>query len=167
MGLFTQKPLSILLMTNELIGNINTGNTVKVSCLDNERKLEIKMPFAKKGTPAVYLSYSQITAIERLSEKEVITIIKDKNAIGRAVVGGLVFGSLGAIVGAASGVGSKNVTKNQYTFYMIINYVSSSETKAITFTIPEASLSSSSKFVEHVKNICNLESTPVTEDINL
>lgn len=167
MGLFSSKPLSILLTTNELIGNINTGNTVKVSCLDDEGKLEIKMPFAKKGTPAVYLSYSQITAIERLSEKEVVNIIKDKNAIGRAVIGGLAFGSLGAIVGAASGAGSKHITKNQYTFYMIINYVSSSDTKAITFTIPEASLSSSSKFVEHIKSTCNLKTISVTEDINL
>lgn len=166
MGLFSQKPLSVLLTTNEPVGNIAAGNAVKVTCLDDEGKIEIKMPFAKKGTPSVFLSYSQITAVERLSEKEIVSIVKDKNAIGRAIVGGLVFGSLGTIVGAASGAGSKHTTKNQYTFYIVINYVSS-ETKSITFTIPEASLGASSNFVEHIRNVCNIKPISFTENINL
>lgn len=166
MGLFS-KSLSIMLNTNELVGNIGAGNVVNVSCLDSEGKLEIKMPFAKKGTPSVFLSYSQITAIERLSEKEVITITKSKNSIGRAAVGGLLFGSLGAIVGAVSGAGSKQSTKSKFSFYIVVNYISSSEKKAITFTIPECSLGASSKFVEHIRSVCNLSPVSFSEDINL
>jgi len=46
------------------------------------------------------------------------TQLKDKSSIGRAVIGGVIFGPVGAIVGGISGVGAKQAK----TTYLIINY---------------------------------------------
>lgn len=52
--------------------------------------------------------------------------------IGRAVVGGVIFGGVGAIVGAASGTGTKTGKKTH--LYFIISYTSSDgEDKYIQF----------------------------------
>lgn len=60
------------------------------------------------------IHYSQIISVEEFNGSE----LKDKSSIGRAVIGGVVFGSLGAIVGGISGIGTKNVN----VYYLVINY---------------------------------------------
>jgi hypothetical protein len=61
---------------------------------------------------------SQVISLKRTSHEELAK--KDKSVIGRAVVGGLILGPLGAIVGGMSGIGSKEkfINKN----YFIVNY---------------------------------------------
>ena len=61
---------------------------------------------------------SQIISLKRTSHEELVKA--DKSVIGRAVVGGLILGPLGAIVGGMSGIGIKDkfIDKN----YFIINY---------------------------------------------
>ena len=98
------------------------------------------LPFhEKKKYPKIELSYKQIKKIEIIDETQVLEV--DKNAIGRAIAGGLFLGGLGATIGAISGVGTKR--KKISEKYLVINYVSidSQETKAISFkAIPNGSI---------------------------
>ncbi len=64
------------------------------------------------------ISNHQIISLKTISKTELIK--KDKSVIGRAVVGGLILGPIGAIVGGMSGIGSKESSVNQT--YFIINY---------------------------------------------
>lgn len=55
-----------------------------------------------------------------------------KSAIGRGVVGGVLLGPLGAIVGAASGVGDKKKAGN----YLVVNYEINGEVQVVIFDFP-------------------------------
>ncbi|WP_342505614.1 hypothetical protein [Sporosarcina sp. FSL K6-2383] len=67
------------------------------------------------------------------TEKELIE--KNKSAIGRGVLGGVLFGPAGLILGGLSGIGKKSGSKQNYLY--IISYVSSNEEIAnITFGMP-------------------------------
>ncbi len=61
---------------------------------------------------------SQIISLKQTSQGELSKI--DKSVIGRAVVGGLILGPLGAIVGGMSGIGNKEKFINKH--YLVINY---------------------------------------------
>jgi len=78
-----------------------------------------------KGLIFYPIHNSQIISIKKTSREELSRT--DKSVIGRAVVGGLILGPLGAIVGGMSGIGSKEKLKNQN--YLVINYWDK-ETKA-------------------------------------
>ena len=71
-----------------------------------------------KGLTFYPIHNSQIISIKQTSREELSK--SDKSVIGRAVVGGLILGPLGAIVGGMSGIGSKEKLKNQH--YLVINY---------------------------------------------
>jgi hypothetical protein len=60
---------------------------------------------------------SQIISIDFADQSELLK--QNKSVIGRAVVGNLLMGPMGAIVGGMSGIGSKNVKKNSY---LVINF---------------------------------------------
>lgn len=70
----------------------------------------------------VKLRYDQITDVYYGLQTEITE--KSKSVIGRAVAGGLLFGGVGAVVGAVSGTGSKDVKTKKFMF--IISYKSSS-----------------------------------------
>lgn len=71
-----------------------------------------------QGLTFYYIHNSQIINIQTASKAELAKI--NKSVIGRAVVGNLIFGPLGAIIGGMSGFGTKDkFLDNQY---MIINY---------------------------------------------
>lgn len=59
--------------------------------------------FTGKGLPDVFLPYERALSFRIVDDEE----LRDKSAIGRAAVGGLLFGPLGAVVGAVSGSGQK------------------------------------------------------------
>lgn len=84
------------------------------------------------------LHNSQIENITEISQNE----LKDKSTIGRAVLGGVLLGGLGAIIGGMSGIGAKNTKK----YYLIINYwdVQSKTLKSISIGCD----SSSKRFIE-------------------
>lgn len=68
-----------------------------------------------------------------VSEKELVE--KGKSAIGRGVVGGVLFGPAGLILGGLSGVGNKRGYKRNYLY--VVSYISASEEiKNITFSMP-------------------------------
>jgi hypothetical protein len=78
-----------------------------------------------KGLTFYPIHNSQIISIKQTSQEELART--DKSVIGRAVVGGLILGPLGAIVGGMSGIGSKEKLKNKH--YLVINFWDK-ETKA-------------------------------------
>lgn len=64
------------------------------------------------------ISHQQIISMNFISHKELTN--ENKSVVGRAVVGGLLLGPLGAIVGGMSGIGSK--IKTLGNFYFAINF---------------------------------------------
>lgn len=60
-----------------------------------------KQPFKKE--PDFILDVDDIESIDILTEEQA----KNKSVIGRAIVGGVLFGGVGAVVGGLSGVGQK------------------------------------------------------------
>lgn len=138
---------------------MSAGAAVTVTLDDSSQQLEIKMRVFK-GNPA-YLPYSQITSIGVVSEKEVIE--HNKSVLGRAAVGGLVFGPLGAIVGGMSGTGTKQKVQNKYFF--VINYHPAdniADTKAISLEIVGATLHLE-KFTTALRSRIPSASVPVSQ----
>lgn len=60
---------------------------------------------------------SQIISFKQTTKSELVYM--DKSVIGRAVLGGLILGPLGAVIGGMSGIGTKQ--KFQDKSYLIIN----------------------------------------------
>ena len=79
--------------------------------------------FSSKDNIKVELPLNKITNAKLVNVEE----IEQQSKLGRGVVGGLLFGSAGAIVGAMS-AGDKKKLKTLY----VINYISDSEEKVIT-----------------------------------
>lgn len=71
-----------------------------------------------RGLSSFYISYQQIIDMKFVSHKQLSEV--DKSVLGRAVVGGLLLGPLGAVVGGLSGIGTKK--KNIGDYYLVINY---------------------------------------------
>ena len=121
----------------------------------NDGRLEIKIRF-RKSEP-YYLKYTQITNVGVVTEKEIEEA--NKSVIGRAAIGGLLLGPLGAVVGGVSGVGKKQKTKSN--IFIVINYISSdsSEPKVITFLYPtETNFPfSADKFVKELREKSGLQ----------
>lgn len=84
-----------------------------------EDRLQIGIPLARPDQLKT-LRYSQIRDV--VYESDIEKISKSKSPIGRAIAGGLLFGGVGAVVGAVSGTGTK--VKTERKFYLIINYTS-------------------------------------------
>lgn len=118
------------------IESYSKGIAVELSMDDKDKCLTIKSR-AFKDKPVIKLKYEQIVAVNVVTEKEIIE--SDKSVVGRAVVGGVLLGPLGAIVGGMSGIGNK--TKSNTHYFMVINYKSNAEeTKVLSFEIVGASL---------------------------
>lgn len=129
MGIFGSKKGSIIsdsFQLLEAVGQLQADLIVDVALYDDY--LELTAPFMKK-TP-ITLKYAQITDVFYGLQTEVVE--KSKSPIGRAVAGGLLFGGVGAVVGAVSGTGKKEKKVNK--FYFIISYTSSAgEEKLLQF----------------------------------
>ena len=77
------------------------------------------------------VTYEQLTAAEAMTATDLLT--KDKSVIGRAIVGGLLLGPIGAIVGGMSGASKEKMKGN----FLILNYIpsNSDETKVLIFNM--------------------------------
>lgn len=92
---------------------------------------EITGVFKYKVIQTFRLSLDKIISMDIVTEDNIEE--KKKSVIGRGVAGAVVFGPVGAIIGSASGVGSKKkVKKNNY---FVISYFGADcdEVKTITF----------------------------------
>ena len=68
--------------------------------------------------PILDIHNSQIISIKQTTNSELINM--DKSVIGRAAVGALILGPLGAVIGGMSGVGTKQ--KMQEKSFLVLNY---------------------------------------------
>ena len=136
------------------VESYSKGIAVELSMDDKEQCLIMKAR-AFKDKPVVKFNYDQIVAANVITEKEIIE--SDKSVVGRAVVGGVLLGPLGAIVGGMSGIGNK--TKSNTHYFMVINYKSNTgETKILSFEIVGSSLHWS-EFIKELKNKFNSNQT--------
>lgn len=105
----------------EGLPNFNKGFATAMR-LDEENRCLIFTPRAFKNINSVTLPIDKITNAGNVNIAE----IEQQSKIGRAIVGGVLFGNAGAIVGAMT-AGEKQKIKTMY----IINYISDNEEKVI------------------------------------
>lgn len=139
MGLFSSKNKDGSIGTNlAFVDGMNTffkGEAVELSLYEDYNEIRIRSRI-DKNKPLIHLKLDKITKAECISEKEIIE--KSKSVGGRAIVGGVLLGPVGAIVGGMSGIGNKN--KSKYMNFIVINYTSNGEEKALSFEIVGSSL---------------------------
>ena len=117
---------------------------------------------------ALYNDHLEITSMQKRKlllnyDQKTELVQKPKSVIGRAVVGGVIFGGVGAIVGAASGTGTK--TEKKTHLYFIISYTSSDgEDKYIQFE--DTRMYKGLKLSKKLKELAHIESVP-TGDVQL
>lgn len=71
--------------------------------ISDKKKGTVTCKQSFKKEPEFILDVDEIEAIDILTEEEA----KNKSVIGRAIIGGVLFGGVGAVVGGLSGVGQK------------------------------------------------------------
>lgn len=81
----------------------------------------------------VGLPFENIVSVA-IEDKQRITERQEKSVIGRALVGGLLLGPLGAVVGGMSGIGTKEKTLFAPDLIMTLTYNDNHEEKIIAFT---------------------------------
>jgi|GEM_PF-2143058 len=59
---------------------------------------------------------------------------KEKSVIGRAIIGGLIFGPVGAIIGGMTGMGTKQLKAEMPEVLLSIRYAELGETKMLVFS---------------------------------
>ncbi len=144
---------SVNFMMIDGIAAFSKGAAVSITLADNG--IEIRQRLGK-AAPAL-LSYAQIKGAASVSEKEVKEA--DKSVIGRAVVGGVLLGPLGAVIGGMSGIGKKEKAKEKT--YFVINYIAagSDEPKVLSFEIVGATIGFR-PFLAELKEKCGIACEP-------
>lgn len=130
MGIFSTKNKD-----NERTVNFAAGNdigsitqntainaTLKDDCLLIVSRLNKKM--------SASLKYEKITNCEYVTEKDIQE--KSKSVLGRAAIGGLLLGPVGAVVGGMSGM-TGNKTKTKLRNFIIINYTTGNEETGVVY----------------------------------
>ncbi len=142
---------------HEGLNGFSKGIPINITLYDNNLEISKRKPYSPD---TVVLNYSQIADIALTSETEIEYI--NKNSIGRALVGGAIFGGAGALIGGVSGIGQKQ-KKNVYNLIAIAytptgsNYI-----KTISFQIVGATLKFK-EFINQVRQKANLPENK-TED---
>lgn len=159
MGFFKSKKGSVIsdyFQLQEDIAGYSKGYMYEVTLYDDH--LEI-IPLSKQNK--LLLNYNQITDVFYGGKTELIQ--KPKSVIGRALVGGMIFGGTGAVIGAVSGTGMK--TEKKTHLYFIISYTSSNgEDKYIQFE--DTRMYKGLKLSKKLKELVHIESKS-TGDIQL
>ena len=161
MGFFRSKKGSIIsdyFKMLEPIGNFDAGNMYDVALYEDH--LEITSPTIKGS---ISLAYSKITDVFHGVQSELTE--KKTSPIGRAIVGGALFGGIGAIVGAVSGSsGSKSV--KTYKTLFIISYTDSSNNEAY-LQFEDTRKYHGTKLAATLKNLCGIQDNPQSSNIEL
>ena len=106
---------------------VNWTMDAAVECFYEEEYNSVKYLKSGKGNIYVYtngicidllyskllLSFDQIIDMRYSSYEKIISEKKSKSVLGRAAVGGVLFGPAGAVVGGLSGLGSTEITKKK------------------------------------------------------
>lgn len=131
------------------------GRMVDISLYDTELKITSK-------NDVVTLPYSKITNV--VYDLQTSIVEKDKSSIGRAIIGGALFGATGAVVGAVSGTGKKEKQINNFVF--IISYKNSEQTESF-IAFQDVRLWTGRKLSNKLKELCQIADTSVSNDITL
>ena len=127
MGLFSKNKAVKTYYLNHESGLDGFPRTATKATLDEEK---MNITFSQLGLKnKVCVPIANVTNCEKYTETE----LKEKSVLGRAAIGGLLFGGAGAVVGAVSGVNPKE--KNVY--YMTLTYLDNSEEKTALFRIEQ------------------------------
>ena len=102
----------------EDVGMLKANNMCDVALYEDY--LELKAPLVKQE---VRLKYNQINDVFHGVKSELVE--SNKSVLGRALVGGILLGGVGALVGAVSGTGKK--VKRDTKLYLIIGYTNSND----------------------------------------
>lgn len=159
MGFLKSKKGSIISDYFKLIENVasfSKGNMYEVALYDDH--LEVISLQKQK----LLLNYDQITDVFYGMETEIVN--KPKSVIGRAAVGGLLFGTAGAIVGAISGNDTKS-TKERH-FYFIISY-KNSDGQDSYLQFEDTRLYKGLKLSKKLKDLANVHPDTIKSDIQL
>lgn len=125
------------------IANIPQGMVVTLELEKSELTIKSQVTGAVARLP-----YTQIKEVGKFTSQEIKE--KSKSIAGRAVIGGLLLGSVGAIVGGMTGLGTKSETV-QHDF-LIINYMSQNEEeKVLSFSVNYNITWGLTKFMDNLK----------------
>lgn len=106
-----------------------------------------------KRLPEVFLPYERAMSFRIVDEEE----LRDKSAIGRAAVGGLLLGPLGAVIGAASGAGQKRGKRSFLNVRYFDEDVNTCQIAAEVVSMPPSSLA---RFVKALSRRVQNEAEP-------
>ena len=125
--------------------NTAINATLKDDCIFIVSRMNKKM--------SVSLKYEKITNCEYVTEKDIQE--KSKSVLGRAAIGNLLLGPVGAVVGGMSGLnGTKKKTKIRN--FIIINYTSNNDEGVIYLEIVPATLNWKT-FLSELKAKANIQ----------
>lgn len=153
MGFFKSSKGSIISDYFQLTEDL--GPFVKDDMVDvalHEDHLELKNLRSKDP---LTLDYSQITDVFYGPDVQIVE--KGKSVIGRAVAGGLLFGSVGAVVGAASGLGTKE--KKVKRVILVISYTPSQGGDAF-LQFEDTRMYKGPKVAMKLRELCHIKDEP-------
>ena len=156
MGFFRSEKGTIISEMFKLVdGHVNMPPNWVYDILLYDNHLHIKQKVGGKAEAT--LQYHQITDVFYGTQIEIKE--KKQSPIGRALVGGFLFGGAGAIVGAMT-AGKKE--KKKARIYLIISYVSSTG-KESYLTFEDTRLYKGKKLANQLKDLCHIESETKSE----
>lgn len=130
MGFFSQIQMKFV----DGINAYKSGDIVTLDIDEKNNEIIIK-GFINRNAPVIHLPLNKLTHVSLETEQEIIE--KNKSVVGRAAVGTLIAGPLGAIVGGMSGIGTKK-KKGKEKAILTIGYTEGElvfiEDKNITIT---------------------------------
>lgn len=173
-----EKTISSTKKNNELQKMFNTTNNIENYIEfdeDNKKWLVSKKSANDKKAPIIH-SYEEIVKFELLEDEESIV----SGGLGRAVVGGALFGATGAIVGGVTGKKTTRKVVNTFKIKITINNIDNpveyielinKKTKTNSGTYEKAYkdahkiLSTLSAITQSIKETDNINSSPVADEI--
>ncbi|NFA43404.1 SHOCT domain-containing protein [Clostridium botulinum] len=140
MGLFSTKPKDKMMF--KLIDGIglNKGTYMDVCIKENH----LTVCESRKGY-SINIYYQDIINVTYGTYCDEIT--KNKSTVGRAIIGGVLTGGIGAVVGGMSGIGTKTKTKKLFAMYL--EYMDTTTKNLIV--LEDVMLVGVKKFIEQIK----------------
>lgn len=161
MGIFDGKNKNgmyeVFLTTAGPVGDIPGGAGVKVCADTSRRAVVIKtMANVERVLPCEKITKAISTTSAEIEKQS-------KSIAGRAVIGGVLLGPVGAIVGGMTGFGTKDKKKIQS--YVIINYTSGGEEKVAAFTSVTVGDPRNGKLVKAINDMAGVNPIPATAEL--